>query len=631
MFPYLKEKSKTPDLYRDFCIASILGVKTTIEYLSKREQTRPIDRPYTNGYFIDLVEQVEYYSQQLRKSQQVNPDVQSLPEKDMNYHIEASYPTARSVSRKESSLGKTIIDDSLEHQHGNEKDAGGVATNLTPKSFSRMTPIGSSTSAGGSCAFGFSVGDLVSMIQVCHNIYQTFKDNSENSGKTFTQLVDDVRNVHHSLLQLEKWTSSPQFNSRSIQDDKFQPLDELLKDCQTTLTDLSKLVDNLDKFKLLQRLKFDKGWILQLEQFGFRLRSQAMKLNLAMMVWSVSLSKFSNQTFDHPWVSDETHLKIASALDLSRPRSPLVSEDLEVNAMMTFRGSRFSQMRAQADTGSSGNWISIDFAHKHGLSISAPNKTLLERFGTSFSEILHQDGFHEWNEIPGFVELMWGSENIVQWHKLYKWFKWVKNPTITPVFLGRHLWTSHQPKEYMHSRTRSPIRYDYTVHCYFEPITIEDRTFIDGGFETNNPSKELYYKVFNTNMEDESSIGLLSSIGTGHRESCGHYRCKYCGDLGADRSRRIPLEHFSCSTMIAPEQEQGRSLRSDHNRFHISHHLIEASALEDCEVSYDAYSPETGIPLARWTIGIPAFLLTHEVASGEWSAGVIIDSTYTDI
>lgn len=53
---------------------------------------------------------------------------------------------------------------------------------------------------------------------------------------------------------------------------------------------------------------------------------------------------------------------------------------------------------------------------------------------------------------------------------------------------------------------------------YFEPIMIEDREFIDGGFGTNNPAEEIYHEVCQMNMNNKSSIGLLISIGTGQSE-----------------------------------------------------------------------------------------------------------------
>ena len=60
-----KEKAKTAALYLDFCLTSIRCLQATVEYLSDREQTQPGDRPYTNGYFIDLKEQIYQYGRQL--------------------------------------------------------------------------------------------------------------------------------------------------------------------------------------------------------------------------------------------------------------------------------------------------------------------------------------------------------------------------------------------------------------------------------------------------------------------------------------------------------------------------------------------------------------------------------------
>ncbi|KAG6993435.1 Zinc finger transcription factor ace1 [Fusarium oxysporum f. sp. conglutinans] len=39
--------------------------RPTVEYLSDREQIRPADRPYTNGYFLDLKDQILQYGKQL--------------------------------------------------------------------------------------------------------------------------------------------------------------------------------------------------------------------------------------------------------------------------------------------------------------------------------------------------------------------------------------------------------------------------------------------------------------------------------------------------------------------------------------------------------------------------------------
>ena len=68
-----KEKAKTAALYLDFCLTSIRCIQATVEYLSDREQVRPGDRPYTNGYFIDLKEQIYQYGQQLAAAKETNP------------------------------------------------------------------------------------------------------------------------------------------------------------------------------------------------------------------------------------------------------------------------------------------------------------------------------------------------------------------------------------------------------------------------------------------------------------------------------------------------------------------------------------------------------------------------------
>lgn len=61
----LKETTKTASMYLDFCFTSIHCIQATVEYLSDREQTRHGDRPYTNGYFIDLKDQILDYGRQL--------------------------------------------------------------------------------------------------------------------------------------------------------------------------------------------------------------------------------------------------------------------------------------------------------------------------------------------------------------------------------------------------------------------------------------------------------------------------------------------------------------------------------------------------------------------------------------
>ncbi|KAI1107791.1 hypothetical protein F4804DRAFT_347476 [Jackrogersella minutella] len=81
---WLKEKAKTVELYRDFCLTSIRCIQATVEYLSDREQTRPHDRPYNNGYFIDLVEQIRQHAQHMQEARKKQADGEELDEMDVD-------------------------------------------------------------------------------------------------------------------------------------------------------------------------------------------------------------------------------------------------------------------------------------------------------------------------------------------------------------------------------------------------------------------------------------------------------------------------------------------------------------------------------------------------------------------
>ena len=51
-----------------FCETSIQCIHTTVDYLNDHDQRRPTDRPYNQGYFLDLVEQVRQYAAMLSAS-----------------------------------------------------------------------------------------------------------------------------------------------------------------------------------------------------------------------------------------------------------------------------------------------------------------------------------------------------------------------------------------------------------------------------------------------------------------------------------------------------------------------------------------------------------------------------------
>lgn len=74
----VKERTKTAALYLDFCLTSIRCIQATVEYLSDREQIRPSDRPYTNGYFIDLKDQILEYGKQLALAKDNKGDIMDV-------------------------------------------------------------------------------------------------------------------------------------------------------------------------------------------------------------------------------------------------------------------------------------------------------------------------------------------------------------------------------------------------------------------------------------------------------------------------------------------------------------------------------------------------------------------------
>ena len=61
-FSGVQKWAATKRSYLHFCETSIQCIHTTVEYLSESDQRRPTDRPYTNGYFVDLTEQIRQYA-----------------------------------------------------------------------------------------------------------------------------------------------------------------------------------------------------------------------------------------------------------------------------------------------------------------------------------------------------------------------------------------------------------------------------------------------------------------------------------------------------------------------------------------------------------------------------------------
>ncbi|KAK8139846.1 hypothetical protein PG984_000969 [Apiospora sp. TS-2023a] len=81
------ETAKSAELYLDFCLTSIRCIQATVEYLSDREQTRPHDRPYNNGYFIDLVEQIRQHAQQMQSARERQAAGEELDDMDVEPYV----------------------------------------------------------------------------------------------------------------------------------------------------------------------------------------------------------------------------------------------------------------------------------------------------------------------------------------------------------------------------------------------------------------------------------------------------------------------------------------------------------------------------------------------------------------
>lgn len=88
-FLRLKERTKTAALYLDFCLTSIRCIQATVElgYLSDREQTRRSDRPYSSGYFVDLVDQIRQYAQQVQAAKEKEEKGEKLGEMDAESYV----------------------------------------------------------------------------------------------------------------------------------------------------------------------------------------------------------------------------------------------------------------------------------------------------------------------------------------------------------------------------------------------------------------------------------------------------------------------------------------------------------------------------------------------------------------
>lgn len=97
-FTHAKTKARSPSSYLDFCEASIQALHTTVGHLNEIDQRRPTDRPYTNNYFVDLVEQVRAYARIMARSCAKKAKGQALDDSDIQPSVHTvTYESSEAV------------------------------------------------------------------------------------------------------------------------------------------------------------------------------------------------------------------------------------------------------------------------------------------------------------------------------------------------------------------------------------------------------------------------------------------------------------------------------------------------------------------------------------------------------
>ena len=78
-------------VFLQFCETTIQCLHTTVEYLHDTDQRRPTDRPYTNGYFLDLTEQVRQYAAMITASRARQASGKKIADDDVAMYVVSTY------------------------------------------------------------------------------------------------------------------------------------------------------------------------------------------------------------------------------------------------------------------------------------------------------------------------------------------------------------------------------------------------------------------------------------------------------------------------------------------------------------------------------------------------------------
>ncbi|KAJ5780675.1 Zinc finger C2H2 [Penicillium paradoxum] len=85
-----KNSATSRNSYLNFCEFTIQCLHTSTSHLNDRDQRLPADRPYTNGYFLDLVSQVRRYAAMVRAERQRVQATQDSKSDKSNIRLETA-------------------------------------------------------------------------------------------------------------------------------------------------------------------------------------------------------------------------------------------------------------------------------------------------------------------------------------------------------------------------------------------------------------------------------------------------------------------------------------------------------------------------------------------------------------
>lgn len=87
----IKEYATSPAYYQRFCETSVTFIANTVGYLCEADQRLPTDRPYTNNYFLDLVEQIRRYAAIMAATREREAAGEARDEMDYHPYVEPVY------------------------------------------------------------------------------------------------------------------------------------------------------------------------------------------------------------------------------------------------------------------------------------------------------------------------------------------------------------------------------------------------------------------------------------------------------------------------------------------------------------------------------------------------------------